>query len=108
MESSRIPIQMMSAVVILSVVKFSRFLVKDKSENTFIKICNVAGHTAQDIAKSENILQRTTLRGVLFRNNIKKCLYTKLHQQFSALYLLHGAMNFKNPICYEKIPLYRL
>ena len=27
----------MSAVVILSVVKFSRFLVKDKSENTFIK-----------------------------------------------------------------------
>ena len=27
----------MSAVVILSVVKFSRFLFKDKSENTFIK-----------------------------------------------------------------------
>ena len=27
----------MSAVVILLVVKFSRFLVKDKSENTFIK-----------------------------------------------------------------------
>ena len=31
----------MSAVVILSVVKFSRFLVKDKSENTFIKYVNV-------------------------------------------------------------------
>ena len=27
----------MSVVVILSVVKFSRFLFKDKSENTFIK-----------------------------------------------------------------------
>ena len=34
---SHITIQEMSAVVILSVVKFSRFLFKDKSENTFIK-----------------------------------------------------------------------
>ena len=34
---SHITIQEMSAVVILLVVKFSRFLVKDKSENTFIK-----------------------------------------------------------------------
>ena len=34
---SLIAIQDMSAVVILLVVKFSRFLVKDKSENTFIK-----------------------------------------------------------------------
>ena len=34
---SHIAIQEMSAVVILSVVKFSRFLFKDKSENTFIK-----------------------------------------------------------------------
>ena len=32
-----ITIQEMSAVVILLVVKISRFLVKDKSENTFIK-----------------------------------------------------------------------
>ncbi len=30
---------MMSVIVILLVVKFSRFLYKDKSENTFIKIC---------------------------------------------------------------------
>ena len=30
---------MMSVIVILLVVKFSRFLHKDKSENTFIKIC---------------------------------------------------------------------
>ena len=34
---SHIAIQEMSAVVILLVVKFSRFLFKDKSENTFIK-----------------------------------------------------------------------
>ena len=32
-----ITIQEMSAVVILLVVKISRFLVKDKGENTFIK-----------------------------------------------------------------------
>ena len=37
MVHSHIAIQEMSAVVILSVVKFSRFLFKDKSENTFIK-----------------------------------------------------------------------
>ena len=40
----------MSAVVILLVVKFSRFLVKDKSENTFIKyVCR--GYKPNDITK---------------------------------------------------------
>ena len=35
----------MSVVVILLVVKFSRFLVKDKSENTFIKYVVAEGIT---------------------------------------------------------------
>ena len=50
----------MSAVVILSVVKFSRFLVKDKSENTFIKICHAEWTKPHDDTKLENILQTTT------------------------------------------------
>ena len=51
----------MSAVVILLVVKFSRFRIKDKSENTFIKICLPRAFVARDITKLERILQMTTL-----------------------------------------------
>ena len=40
----------MSVVVILLVVKFSRFLVKDKSENTFIKYVS-RGHNTHNSTK---------------------------------------------------------
>ena len=55
----------MSVVVILLVVKFSRFLVKDKSENTFIKyVCR--GHNPHDTTKLVKISQMTTLlRGLV-------------------------------------------
>ena len=52
----------MSAVVILLVVKFSRFLVKDKSENTFIKYVR----RSRDTTKLETFSQLTTLfRGLV-------------------------------------------
>ena len=52
----------MSAVVILLVVKFSRFLVKDKSENTFIKYVR----RLRDTTKLETFSQLTTLfRGLV-------------------------------------------
>ena len=60
----------MSAVVILSVVKFSRFLVKDKSENTFIKYV-YQEHNALDTTNLVKISQMTTLFGVLLRDNTK-------------------------------------
>ena len=63
---SHIAIQEMSAVVILLVVKFSRFLVKDKSENTFIKyVCH--GHNVHDTTKLVKISQMTTLLQGLVR-----------------------------------------
>ena len=47
----------MSAVVILLVVKFSRFRIKDKSENTFIEYVR----RLRDITKLETFSQMTTL-----------------------------------------------
>ena len=41
----------MSVVVILLVVKFSRFLYKDKSENTFIKYVFAEGITPTALQK---------------------------------------------------------
>ena len=61
----------MSVVVTLLVVKFSRFLVKDKSENTFIKICNAKDTKAHDTTKLAIISQKTTLFGVLSVNDTK-------------------------------------
>ena len=56
----------MSVVVILLVVKFSRFLVKDKSENTFINM-SCRGHSVHDIAKLIKISQMTALLRSLVR-----------------------------------------
>ncbi len=50
----------MSAVVILLVVKFSRFLVKDKSENTFINM-SARRNNPLDTTKLETFSQMTTL-----------------------------------------------
>ena len=58
----------MSAVVILLVVKFSRFRIKDKSENTFIKnmsaesICSPRHHKVR-----KNFANDNTPLGVLLR-----------------------------------------
>ena len=60
----------MSAVVILLVVKFSRFRIKDKSENTFIKYV-YQEHNALDTTNLVKISQMTTLFGVLLRDNTK-------------------------------------
>ena len=58
----------MSVVVILLVVKFSRFLVKDKSENTFIKKYVCRGHNTHDPTKLVKVSQLTTLfRGLVLR-----------------------------------------
>ena len=62
----------MSAVVILSVVKFSRFLVKDKSENTFIKYVISRAKTPYDTTNLEKVLQRTTLWVGSCSNKIEK------------------------------------
>ena len=53
----------MSAVVILLVVKFSRFLVKDKSENTFIKYVMPRAYCSQHNKISKKIANDNTLEG---------------------------------------------
>ena len=63
----------MSAVVILLVVKFSRFLVKDKSENTFIKYVVAEGINTHSTTKLVNFSQLTTpFRGLVLREYKKR------------------------------------
>ena len=56
----------MSVVVILLVVKFSRFLVKDKSENTFIKYVMPRDNTLRHCKFRNYFANYNTLSGVLF------------------------------------------
>ena len=60
----------MSAVVILVLCETVRFLVKDKSENTFIKYV-YQEHNALDTTNLVKISQMTTLFGVLLIDNTK-------------------------------------
>ena len=66
---SHIAIQEMSAVVILLVVKFSRFLVKDKSENTFIKYVNAERYYSRRYKYSEIFAIDNTRRGLVLIKN---------------------------------------
>ena len=60
----------MSAVVILVLCETVRFLVKDKSENTFIKYV-YQEHNALGTTNLAKISQMTTLFGALLRDNTK-------------------------------------
>jgi len=101
--AERIPIQMMSVVVILFSRKLSDFPFKDKSENTFIKICTPKAYRSRRHKVINLFANDNTLRGLVRRKYKKKAIFSvkpvcrKISQTpFSALYLLLDGMNFKN------------